>query len=75
MRGLFLNIVKNFCEFPLTAVSRDNITSELQEDFVHHSIKPKLGTMVNSALFLIALTFFYFAAVKSRYLTHMLGVI
>ena len=56
----------------MPAVARDNITSELQEDFVHHSIKPKLGTMVNSALFLIALTFFYFAAVKSRYLTNTL---
>ena len=67
--------MKTFANIRLTAVGRDNITSELEEDFVHHSIKPKLGTMVNSALFLIALTFFYFAAVKSRYLTHYVGVI
>ena len=52
----------------LTSTSPQNITVQLETNFMNYRVKPKVFFSVNIALHCIAATFFFFAALKSRYL-------
>ena len=45
---------------------KENVTISLETNFIESSLKPKIIISVSMLLMLIALTFFYFSANKSR---------
>ena len=45
---------------------KQNITAAFKDDIIGKSVKPKVLLIVTSTLITIALTYFYFSAIKSR---------
>ena len=46
--------------------TRENVTAALEADYAGYSVRPKMMVFISSALFLMALTFFYFSALRTR---------
>ena len=46
--------------------TRQDISTDLETNFVDYSLKYKIGISFSSSLFVLALSFFYISAMKSR---------
>ena len=46
--------------------TRENVSVALEADYAGYSVRPKMMVFISSALFLMALTFFYFSALRTR---------
>ena len=44
----------------------ENVTVALEADYAGYSVRPKMMVSISSLLFLMALTFFFFSALRTR---------
>ena len=48
--------------------TRENVTVELEADYAGYSVRPKMMVLISAVLFIMALNFFYFSALRTRYI-------